>query len=252
MPISKRSRRSFRGRRQRRPHKSFAKRVLAVVDRQRELKVSKPMSTQVFVTPQINIANGSCVSIMPPIVQGDAESQRSGNQITLKKIVINAYYSMQFPIAGNEDTRALIRHMIVKQKNSNSGNVINGVTPLQDQKILENASPYNGGITDYNTPINRNSFTVRKQTKRVMSCPNSQGPVNQNSGSIDKSYWMVTYTMTFGKGKKLNYSAGAANLTSDFDYFLMHSASPMMEPAFVGGVSPVFYTQTATAYYFDS
>jgi len=253
MPRSHRPfRRRLRRARKAAPRANFSKRVLKVLNSQRELKVSTPYGSEHVVKRAISNANGSIISIMPGIAQGDNEYERSGNQITLKKIVVNAYYMLAFPIADNADTRALVRHIIIKQRNSNASNILDGTTPLLGNNILENSSPYTGGITDYNTPINKNAFTVRKQIKKVMSCPNSQGATNQNAGSINKSYFMVTYTITFGKGKKLNYRTAGSSQPADFDYFLMHTASPMGEDTFFHDTSPVYYTQTVTAYYYDS
>ena len=229
---------------------SFDKRVLAVVDKQRELKVSRPYSVQTEVASGINLAN--CLSILPPISQGDNEYQRSGNQITLKKIVINCYYTNVFPVDANVNTRPMVRRWILKQKNSNAANIINGTTPLLSNNFLENSAAYTGSITDYNTPVNKNAFTVRREKKRVLPCPNSQGPTNQNSGSIDKSFWMIQEELTFGKGMKLNYRTSGSVDTTDFDYFLAHQASPMGELPYAVGDTPVYYTQTVTAYYYDS
>jgi len=232
------------------PKVSFDKRVLRVIDKQRELKVSRPFNFETEVISGVNIAN--CLGIMPPISQGDNEYQRSGNQITLKKIVINSYYTNVFPVDSNRVTRPMVRRWILKQKNSNANNVLTGTTPLLQNNFLENSQPYNGTITDYNTPVNKNAFTVRREKKRVLPCPNSQGVVNQNTGSIDKSFWLVTDTLTFGKGKKLNYRTSGETQPSDFDYFLAHQASPMADTPYIVGETPVYYTQTVTAYYYDS
>lgn len=236
--------------RRRKSKVSFDKRVLSVIDKQRELKITRPMSNETEVISGVNIANA--LSIMPPISQGDNEYQRSGNQITLKKIVINSYYMNVFPVDSNRVTRPMVRRWILKQKNSNADNVLTGTTPLLSNNFLENSQAYTGTITDYNTPVNKNAFTVRREKKRVLPCPNSQGVVNQNTGSIDKSFWMVTDTLTFGKGKKLNYRTSGSTQPSDFDYFLVHQASPMGEPAYGVGETPIYYTQTVTAYYYDS
>lgn len=243
-------RRKPKARKAHRDRISFDKRVLAVVDKQRELKVSRPYSVQTEVGSGITLAN--CLAIMPPISQGDNEYQRSGNQITLKKIVINCYYTNVFPVDANINTRPMVRRFIIKQKNSNAANIINGTTPLLTNNFLENSAAYTGSITDYNTPVNKNAFTVRREKKRVLPCPNSQGPTNQNSGSIDKSYWMISEELTFGKGMKLNFRTSGSVDTSDFDYFLAHQASPMGELPYSVGDTPVYYTQTVTAYYYDS
>lgn len=252
MPTSKKFFRRFRkNSAQRKKSKlSFDKRVLHVLDKQRELKISRPQSVETEVTSGVTLIN--CASIMPGISQGDNEYQRSGNQITLKKLVINSYYTNVFPVDSNRKTRPMVRRWIIKQKNSNASNVLDGTTPLLSNNFLENSQAYTGSITDYNTPVNKNAFTVRRERKRVLPCPNSQGPTNQNSGSIDKSFWMVKDILTFGKGKKLNYRTSGAVQPSDFDYFLCHQASPMGEPAYGLGETPVYYTQTVTAYYYDS
>lgn len=254
MPLGKFFRKAKKVRKLRRgkakPKVSFDKRVLRVVNKQRELKISRPLSAETEVISGVNIAN--LQRIMPPISQGDNEYQRSGNQITLMKIVINSYYMNTFPVDSNRVTRPMVRRWILKQKNSNAENVLDGTTPLLSNNFLENSQAYNGTITDYNTPVNKNAFTVRREKKRVLPAPNSQGPVNQNTGSIDKSFWMVKDVLTFGKGKKLNYRTSGSTQPSDFDYFLAHQASPMGDTAYTVGETPVYYTQTVTAYYYDS
>lgn len=229
---------------------SFDKRVLSVLNEQRELKVSQPASVETPVDSGVSF--GSLIPIMPDISMGDNEYQRSGNQITLMKIVINSYYSNSFPVDSNRKTRPMVRRWILKQKNSNAANVLNGTTPFLQNNFLENSRSYTGSIIDYNTPVNKNAFSVRRERKRVLPTPNSQGVVNQNTGGIDKSFWMVQDTLTFGKGKKLNYRTSGSVQPSDFDYFLAHQASPMGEPKYGAGETPVYYTQTVTCYYYDS
>lgn len=238
------------GRKFHKKHISFDKRVLGVINEQRELKVTRPQSVETEVNSGVSL--GNCVSIMPAISQGDNEYQRSGNQVTLMKIVINSYYTNTFPVDQNNKTRPMVRRWILKQKNSNASNILDGTTPLLVNNFLENSQAYSGSITDYNTPVNRNAFTVRRERKRILPAPNSQGPVNQNTGGIDKSFWMLSETLTFGKGKKLNYRTSGSVQPSDFDYFLAHQASPMGEPGYGVGETPIYYTQTVTAYYYDS
>lgn len=229
---------------------SFDKRVLSVINDQRELKVSRPFSFETEVNS--GVVQSSCIPIMPPISQGDNEYQRSGNQITLVKLVINSYYTNTFPVDSNRKTRPMVERWILKQKNSNAANIINGTTPFLVNNFLENSQAHLGTITNFNTPVNKNAFTVRRERKRVLPAPNSQGVVNQNTGGIDKSFWMVQDTLTFGKGKKLNYRTSGQNDPSDWDYFICHQASPMGDTAYTAGETPIYYTQTCTAYYYDS
>ena len=242
-------------RRGRKNKMSFDKRVLSVVNKQRELKVSKPLSTSDIVDRDIGVAD--LIQLMPdiPCAGTGKEFERVGNEIILKKLVINAYYSMEFPIQSSLDTRGLIRHMVLKQRNCNSADqVLNTPGFFLSNTILENATTYNGTIQDFNTPINSNAFIVRKQMKKVVSAPitNSlSGGGAQMGGNISKSYWMVTYTLTFGKGKKLEYRNSGAVQPTNFPYFLAHSAAPMGQPQWFNDISPIEYFQTTTAYYYD-
>jgi len=228
----------------------FEKRVLQVLNKQRELKVSRPQTVETEVNSGIDSTN--LHPIMASISIGDNEYQRSGNQITLMKLVINSYYTNVFPVDANINTRPMIRRFIIKQKNSSADNIIGGATPFLQNNFLENSQAYTGTISNYNTPVNKNAFTVRRERKRVLPVPNSQGVVNQNTGSIDKSFWLVKDELTFGKGKKLNYRTSGAVQPSDFDYFLAHQASPMGELPYAAGTTPIYYTQTVTAYFYDS
>lgn len=236
----------------RKPRLSFDRKVLSVINKQREMKTAVMEIVSQPVNSDINMASSNVQGIMPPIPVGDGTMMREGNQITLKKLVISGYYSMEFPIADNLYTRVLIRHMILKQKNSSAYNVTSAVTPFLDQNILEPSAPYAGNISDWNTPINRNAFTVRRDIKRIVSCPQQRSSSNQNTGNINKSYTFVRYTITFGEGKKLNYRNSGSNYSTDFPYFLAHSSSPLGENSYIDGVSPVEFYATASAYYYDS
>lgn len=227
---------------------SFSKRVLSVVNKQRELKVSKPLSILTEVDAPITTPN--LVAIMPSIPQGDGEYNREGNEITLKKIVINGYYNQTFPTLTNNDSRAMVRHLVLRQRGTNADDVINLANSFDQNQILENSGGYLGSIQDFNTPVNKSAFIVRKQLKRVMSSPATSTAL-QDTGNVDNSYWMVSYTITFGKGKKLRYKSGTENQPQAFPYFLAHSASALGSntPLSQGAVQ---FTSTATAYYYDS
>jgi len=259
MPYYGRSNRRFRKYRKKTPAKAastkgaFTSRVLKVINRQRELKIAKKSISTLAVRSRINVSNGNVVGIFPDIPQGSNEYEREGNRIMLKKLVVNCYYAMEFPVVDNYYTRVALRHMVVKQKNSNAYNVTSGVTPFLQNNVLENSEEYTGAIHDFNTPINANAFTVKKQLKKTISAPVSRIYGQQNSGGVDKSYKLISYTLTFGKGgKPLNFRTSGSNQPSDFNYFLMHSASPIADVPFFDGASPCDFHGTITAYYYDN
>uniref|UniRef100_UPI0040475EEC hypothetical protein n=1 Tax=Flavobacterium sp. TaxID=239 RepID=UPI0040475EEC len=238
---------------------TFAKRVVAVLNQNRELKVSRPFSVPVN-TGVIGSINGpQLIQVMPDIGQGDGEMDRNGNQIMLKKIVVRGYYKQTFPILSNNDTRATIRHMLLKQRNSESAaevlNVALNPNLFLAGSILENSASYLGSIEDFNTPINASAFICRKQIKKVMSAPmgifNPAPAFDEAGGDLDSSYYMFQYTITFGKGKKLHYRNAAASAPANFPYFIAHAASPLGSNVALP-LNSVVYNMTTTAYFFDS
>lgn len=245
MPIKKRSQRRYRRPRFRRTRKNnFSKRVLSVVNQTRELKTaihSVPVNTDVFE----DITQPRLIKLMPDIQQGVNEYQRVGNSVLLKKLVVRGYYKHQFPDATPTNARALIRHMILKQRNCNSAdNILSGATSFLQNTLLEQAQPYLGNIESFQTPINKTAFIVRKDMKKV----NTFGSLN---GPLDDSYWMFQYTITFGKGKKLNYRTSGAFQPADFPYFLAHSAASLGSNVGLTA-NTVTFNMTTTAYYYDA
>jgi len=237
------------------PKMPFAKRVLSVLNKQRELKVGAPQN--IFITDVrdgITAANRltNTLQILPTIPQGTDEMQRIGNSITLKKIVLRGYYRLQFPTGNQFNARVLVRSMILRQRNiENSEIIVNGTLPANYNTLLEPATPYVGSVQDYNTPINTDAFVVKKQWKRIMTAEYAGTSVGSTPAlGTQESYFFFNYTMTFGKGKALHYRTGGSALPENFPYFIMHSAS------YLGSNTPlessvVGFNCTATPYFYD-
>lgn len=245
MPIkNRRYKRSRRPRVRRTRKNTFAKRVLSVVNKSRELKTSIhsiPVNTDVFE----DITQPRLLKLMPDIQQGVNEYQRVGNSVLLKKLVVRGYYKHQFPDATPTNARAIIRHMVLKQRNCNSAdNILGGATSFLQNTLLEQAQPYLGNIESFQTPINKTAFIVRKDMKKVTNFGSLQGPLGE-------SYWMFKYTITFGKGKKLNYRTSGAFQPADFPYFLAHSAASLGSNVGLTA-NTVTMNMTTTAYYYDA
>jgi len=99
---------------------SFAKRVLSVLNKQRELKVGNPLGINVTdIRPDITASTRltNVQPILAQIVQGTGENNRIGNEITLKKIVIRGYFKMTLPTGSAGASRILIRAAILRQRN---------------------------------------------------------------------------------------------------------------------------------------
>lgn len=231
-------------RKKRSPKVSFDKRVLSVVNKGRELKTAInniPVNTDVFE----DIIQQRLIKLFPDIPQGVNEYQRVGNSILLKKLVVRGYYKHQFPDAIPTNARAIIRHMVLKQRNCNSAdNILTGQTAFLQNTFLEQASAYLGNIESFQTPINKSAFIVRKDMKKI----NTFGSLN---GPLSDSYWLFEYTLTFGKGKLLNYRTSGASQPADFPYFLAHSAASLGSNVGLSA-NTITFNMTTTAYYYDA
>lgn len=231
---------------------SFAKRVLSVFNKQRELKVGAPLNVNISdIRPDITASTrpNNVVGLLSSIVQGTGEDNRIGNQITLKKIVVRGYYRMNLPTGSSAASRILIRNAVVRQRNIlDARTLTTGTVALNYDILLENDSAYTGSVGDYNTPWNKENFIVRKEFKRAISTDFISG--STNAEGLAESYVFFNYTMTFGKGKTLTYRSDVAATPEDFPFFIVQSATAMSS-AVVLPVGAVSFNMVATPYFYD-
>lgn len=234
---------------------SFSKRVLAVVNKQRELKVAK-ISGELAI--QGDITGNQLLQVMPPVPQAGnvggssgiaQEFYRDGNSITLKKIVMRGWITQKVPADGSQ-TRYVVRHMILRQRSADSQEVLEAAgNRFENGQLLENAIPFTGNIPSLQTPVNKSAFVARMDKRHYLSSPT----INQAQLDIDadqtNNFKMVQKTLTFGKGKKLHFGTGSSPDAQNFPYFMTLGA------ATVDGVpasSGLMFNYTCTAYFFDS
>jgi len=231
----------------RKPKMSFDKRVLSVINKQRELKVAVLTGTE-----SINgfITGGDLQQILPDIAQADGEFNRDGNEITLKKIIVRGWITQTIP-ANDSRSRYVNRLMIIRQKGTNATDLLAGSgADFKTNQLLENALPFNGNVRSLQTPVNRGAFVARYDRSHYLSVPPvSAGSVNAEGGDFQNSFKMFQKTLTFGKGKKLYYQAGATTQPTNFDYVMCCGASSVDAIPVDTGLTLHY---TCTAYYYDS
>lgn len=139
--------------------------------------------------------------------------------------------------------------MIVRQKSQNDAfQITNGAAFANYNQLLEPANSYLGSIADYNTPINANAFTLKKQWRKIMTT--EYDGVGTNALGTNESYFFFNYTMKFGEGKKLDYVTSGTSTPADWPYFLIHSATILGSGSALP-VGLVGCNYTSTAYYHD-
>jgi len=235
------------------PKMSFAKRVLSVLNKQRELKVGNPFAGNITdVRPDITALTRltNVCGLLPLIAQGTGENNRIGNEIILKKIVMRGYFKMNLPTGSASASRILIRAAILRQRNVlDSQSLITGTINPNYTSMLEPGTSYTGSVGDFNTPWNKESFVVRKDFKRAVSTDYISSPAADAQG-LAESYVFFNYTMTFGKGKHLNYRSDAAQSPEDFPFWMALSASTMSS-AVVLPAGAITFNYVATPYFYD-
>lgn len=252
--MSKNFRRNRKGGRRasKKPKMSFAKRVLSVFNKERELKVGSPLNVNITNVRQDITAvtrTTNVVGLLSSIVQGTGENDRIGNSITLKKIVIRGYYKMNLPSGSAAASRILIRNAVMRQRNIlDARTLTTGTVALNYDILLENDSAYVGSVGDYNTPWNKDNFVIRKEFKRSISTDFISG--SSNAEGVAESYVFFNYTMTFGKGKQLHYRSDVAATPEDFPFFMLQSATAMSS-AIILPTDAVSFNMVATPYYYD-
>lgn len=232
---------------------SFSQRVLAVVNKTQETKKA------VYETPLIGFdgtiqLTGDVFRIIPPIAKGDDSWERVGQSIRLMKIVVRGYYTMKVGEAASGNSRINVRHFFLKSKQNNDYRDT-GASDIA--KLLEaplaSGQPFNGSTQRYMTPVNREQFTVRGDSKFKMGTnviyTSTAGNLSETNNSSVRYF---TKTFSFGKnGKKIIYEDETVNTPINFPYF--HSLGYCKTD---GGVLPgtdlLQMTYTSTAYYKDA
>jgi len=248
MAIKKNSR-SFRGKRTNRT--SFSKRVLGVLNTQRELK------TAVGFFPQESMTNSFKLRrVLPDIPQGNTKYQRNGNSITLKKLVIRGEYHTIQLILNAQDTRLFIRQLILKQKGMNATDLLFLPGAYNVNNVLESSRPYNGTIIDYYCPLNKDAFIARRDRRMTLMSPASVPNLATGVGFMpddtpSQTHRVFTITLTFGRGKKLFYQTSGSTQPDTWDYVMADAVSDLQTPQQISG-SEVELNYNVTAFYFDS
>ncbi len=242
--------------RARKPKMSFDKRVLAVVNKQRELKVVR-QSYQYPVQASISNTVADVMPVLPDIPQSGnigstsanaQEFYRDGNQINLKKVVLRWWITMR-PGTDLDLARQLVRHLIVRQRSTSGSELVQTPAEFEKNWLLEQAQAFTGAVEDFNTPLNKAGFVSRYDRKIYLSSPNVNATtMNIEGGDQFNSFKFGQKTLTFGKGKTITYGSGANDYATNFPYIMLMAAITASGLPTEG----LIFNYTSTAYFHDS
>lgn len=247
-----------KGKKQRRaarskPAKSFAERVKAVIAADVETKVVVFNSSPTAFNQQINAA-GDCLRLMPAILNGTAENQKIGNVIKLQSLNIRGVLTFALGQTTAANTRIGVRMMILKAKRYNDWNA--GALDFGTAgytKLLEGTNlGFQGTVAQFNTPANRDYFSVVMDKRFYMS--QSFSAATTNTAEVWNTTKFVNFKVPYCKNRKVIYDQDySVDEPTNFPYFLVLGYTKLDgSAADLPATAYLTFQYSATAHYEDA
>jgi len=263
--------------------KKMTKQVENIVSKalSEELEEKRAIQQQDNVGLPATIASGNVTAInnfqplMPPIKQVLANTKtgtivpgqegaygfRIGDEINLKSVKIKGYVSMRdVTTDDNRDCKIGVRVMILKQKDKESyaGFLADAHT---DRLLLDQVNAagqqgpgvFDGSPLDLIKDINRNEFAVRYDKLFYITRDVITGSGSSRVGvSTKNSLKFFEHELTFGNGKKLNFTDGESTTPNNFPYVMVVGAADLTDPTTTIPSNLVSLTYNSVAVYTDA
>lgn len=233
----------------RKPKMSFDLRVSQVINKHLETKKAVYESGLVAFNSPIT-ATADVLRLMPDIPTGNNSWQRTGQKITLTKVVIRGYITTTGPATTSASrSRYGVRHMLLADKQKNDWQ---NVTTTDLAGLLEGVSAagqyMDGTVNTYMTPVNRENFTSRMDKKFPITQIYEEG--DDGKSVARESIKFFTKTLTFGTNGKHLFFEGS-NHPINFKYFMSLGYVYLDGSAPDTASTDIKMSYTATAYYKD-
>jgi len=198
--------------------KMFAKKVQRVISKDTETKVVVFSSAPTAYNQPIN-ATGDCLRLMPQIFNGTAENQKLGNVIRLQSLNVRGVLTFTQAQASASNTRIGVRLLILKAKRFSDWNAAAIDFNTNYTKLLEGSlTGFTGNVSDFNTPINHDYFSVVMDKRMYMSqslISANAALANSTSDNINTTKFInfnvpysrrnVKYDQDFSTGEPIDY-----------------------------------------------
>lgn len=152
---------------------NLAKKINNFISARTETKVAVYQSNVTAFNQQVN-SSGDCLRLMPSISQGTGQGQRVGNSIRLKSLHIRGVLTFTLGQTTAANCRIGVRMMIFRCKRFSDWQQTQTDFGSSYARLLEGSvNGLNGDLANWNTPANRDYFSVVKDKRFVMTL--SQG-----------------------------------------------------------------------------
>ena len=184
---------------------AFSSRVKKVLIREAENKTVIYTSPVADFNQQMN-SSTDCLRLMPAVLQGDGESSRDGNVLTIKSLNIRGVLTFQTGQPLIDNCRIGCRLLVLRAKRFVDWQQTQTDFSANYTKLLEGVSTgFDGTLINYNAPINTDYFSCVKDMRWTFTQSQIAGgasPGQVDTGNITK---FINFNVPYTTGKKIQY-----------------------------------------------
>lgn len=192
------------------PIKSYIQRALS---RNQESKETTSFGLNQSI---LTVANSTptAINLLPTPAQGTGDSERIGNEIEVKKLIVTGFVNMTAYDATNNPTAPaplLVKMWVVSAKNINTNTFSNTSASSSFFQVSNSSTGFQATIRDQLLPVNPDLFTVHrvKTFKIGFGSTSAYAPATGTSAYFDNSPMIKQFTFDCSKYvSKLKYDEG--------------------------------------------
>lgn len=202
-----------------RPRGSKNKKISKAVDEHIHYKIMGNLETKVAIfnsnvtafNQQAN-SSGDCLRLIPQVGTGTGQGQRVGNKLKMQSLHIRGALTFTLGQTSNANIRIGVRMMILKAKRFADWQQTQSDFASSYTRLLEGSvNGLNGDLANFNSPPNRDYFSIVKDKRYTMSLSLGTSP-QQVAQSVKTFKFKVPYSK-----KSLTYDENYSS-TDPVDY----------------------------------
>lgn len=186
------------------PSKSFVAKVQKIISKDVETKCAIYSSPIILLNQSLN-NTADCLQLLPDITNGFAASQKLGNELRMQSLYFRGVMTFALSQTSPSNTRIGVRLSIVRAKRFNDYLQTRTDFATNFTKLLEGQSIGNlGTVAQFNTPINRDYYSVAMDRRYYMSQSITPGGTTPGEADTVNTTKIINFRVPYSK-KILRY-----------------------------------------------
>lgn len=176
-----------------------------------------------FTSNQSLNSTTDVLQLLPFVLNGTGQEQKIGNTITIKSIQLRGVLTFTSPQLTVNNTRIGVKLWILRAKRFDDWLAARTDFGTNYIQFLEGVSTgWTGTLTNFNTPVNTDYFSVVYSKTYYMSQSLSSATTAQPTNQFTTKF--INIKLPYCTGRKLHYDPGFdTDQPNDFPYFMMIS-----------------------------